>query len=193
MASTHPNMIPGRWNEGYALDYHTIKSEFIGDNEFGHPQFATTRSEVGELLYRLKYKFDRSVITELVEAAAAFVATWKNDVDTLVPIPPSRARAVQPVMLLGEALANRLSIAFESNWIRRTQRVPELKNVQDPDERRRLLEGIHEVAAEKVNMRRILLFDDVYDRGTTMNAVTTVLYDQGGAEEVFALTITRTR
>ena len=38
-----------------------------------------------------------------------------------------------------------------------------------------------------------LLFDDLYRSGATMNEITTTLYDQGSAADVFVLTITRTR
>lgn len=51
----------------------------------------------------------------------------------------------------------------------------------------------HEVERGEVQGRRILLFDDLFRSGATMNAITAALYDQGGAAEVFALTITRTR
>jgi predicted amidophosphoribosyltransferase len=45
----------------------------------------------------------------------------------------------------------------------------------------------------QVQGRRILLFDDLYRSGATMNAITAALYDEGAAADVFALTITRTR
>ncbi len=47
--------IAGNWSSGYALDKHVLSSEFLGHNEWGHPMFDTTRSEVGEAAYQLKY------------------------------------------------------------------------------------------------------------------------------------------
>jgi predicted amidophosphoribosyltransferase len=193
MAKTRPIRIPGRWREGYALDYQTISSVYLGDDEFGHPRFSTQRPEVGELLYKLKYQSDRSVVTELVEAAASFVESWHPGVDILVPVPASRARASQPVLVLGEALAVRLKLPFGVDWVRKTKDVPELKNVHEFDERLRLLTGAHAVDRGTVQDRRILLFDDLFRSGATMNSITEALYDQGGAAEVFALTITRSR
>lgn len=61
------------------------------------------------------------------------------------------------------------------------------------EERLGLLAGAHDVAMAKVQGHAVLLFDDLYRSGATMNAVTTVLLDDGGATEVFALTITCTR
>ena len=45
----------------------------------------------------------------------------------------------------------------------------------------------------KVEGRKVLLFDDLFRSGATMNAITSALYDQGQAREVYALTLTRTR
>ena len=193
MANVHAMRIPGRWRDGYALDYHTLSSTCLGDDEFGHPMFDTKRSEVGELLYRLKYQSDQSTIPEIVDAAATFVTSWNPGVEVVVPVPASRARALQPVLLLGDALAKRLKIPFLPDCVAKVREVPELKNVYEYDERLRLLAGAHAVDPARVQGRRILLFDDLYRSGATMNAITALLYDQGAAPDVFALTITRTR
>lgn len=71
--------------------------------------------------------------------------------------------------------------------------MPQLKDVFDYDERWRLLDGLHEVQKPKVEDRKVLLFDDLFRSGATMNAITSALYDQGLAREVYALTLTRTR
>jgi len=62
-----PREIKGSWDAGYVLDRHTISSTMIGYNEFGHPEFDTQRSQIGELVYRLKYKGDKSAIPLIVE------------------------------------------------------------------------------------------------------------------------------
>jgi len=46
--------ITGNWKAGVALDKHTIKSVPTGPNEYGHMQFDTTRTQVGEALFQLK-------------------------------------------------------------------------------------------------------------------------------------------
>ncbi|WP_454743956.1 hypothetical protein [Cupriavidus necator] len=51
---TNLKQIFGNWDLGYALDKHTLRSTYIGDNEYGHPQFNTERSEPGEALFQLK-------------------------------------------------------------------------------------------------------------------------------------------
>lgn len=185
--------IRGSWREGYALDFHTVSSVPIGHNESGHLDFDTTRTELGELLFRLKYRSDYAVIGKIVEAAALFVGGWDPGVDTVVPVPPSRQRGTQPVDLLGEALAESLGISFAPNWVEKVSEGSEIKNVQNPSERLRILEGVRTVEGAMAAGARVLVFDDLFQSGSTMKAVTDALKNQGGAKEVFALTITRTR
>lgn len=193
MITIRPSLIPGRWREGYALDLHTESSTHVGDDEYGHPQFETKRSPAGELLFRIKYRLDRSAVPELVECAAAFVRAWHPPIDMIVPVPPTRVRALQPVIVLGEALAKDIGVDFCGDCVRRTKEVPELKDVYDYDERVRLLIDAHGVDRARVAGRKVLLFDDLYRSGATMSSIAAALNDLGGSGDVFALTVTRTR
>jgi predicted amidophosphoribosyltransferase len=165
----------------------------VGDDEYGHPQFETKRSPAGELLFRIKYRLDRSAVPELVECVAAFVRSWHPPIDMIVPVPPTRVRALQPVIVLGEALAKDIGVDFCGDCVRRTKEVPELKDVYDYDERVRLLIDAHGVDRARVAGRKVLLFDDLYRSGATMSSIAAALNDQGGSGDVFALTVTRTR
>ncbi len=57
----------------------------------------------------------------------------------------------------------------------------------------RALEGAHSVAVSAIRGQRVLLLDDLYRSGATMNAITAALYDQGVVVDVYALAVTRTR
>src|SRR5579884_4386874 len=99
-----PRKLQGSWKQGYALDLHTTASTCIGHNEYGHPVFDTTRSPLGELLYRLKYGRDASVIEEIVETVVEFINGASIAVDAIVPMPPSTSRASQPVLQIAEGI-----------------------------------------------------------------------------------------
>lgn len=77
--------------------------------------------------------------------------------------------------------------------VKRIKPLPELKDVYEYDARVKLLLTAHAVDRAATVEQRILLFDDLFRSGATMNAITTALYEDGQAGEVFALTITRTR
>ena len=192
MTSFTPREITGKWSKGYCLDLHTTSSTCVGQNECGHPQFETVRTEIGELLYKLKYGSDRSVVAELAAAVEKLLKRWKPDVDLIVPVPPSTPRATPPVLLMAEAISKKTGNPV-ANCVKRTREIPQLKNVYNLEERLALLDGLHEVDKSVTRGKTILLFDDLYRSGATMNAITTDLYKQGKAKDVVALTLTRTR
>ena len=192
MVQIQQRQILGKWRQGFALDLHTLASIFLGHDEFGHPRFESTRSEIGELLYRLKYNHDQSVVDEIAETAATFVRAWQPHLDVIVPVPPSTMRSIQPVHVLASALGQKLGIPV-AHCLTTTRDPSPLKNVNDLDERMRLLAGLYAVDASATTGKRILLFDDLYRSGATMNEITGALYDQGHAADVFVLTNTRTR
>ena len=73
MAKINPQTIAGQWKAGIALDVHTLSSTYLGVNEHGHEVYDTTRSEVGQLLYRLKYRSDMVAANEIVTTAAEYL------------------------------------------------------------------------------------------------------------------------
>lgn len=185
--------IKGAWKQGYALDVQTISSVFVGYSETGRPRFDTTRSEVGELLYKLKYQADKTAVDPIANAAVMLLTRWKPGVDLVVPVPPSTQRAVPPVLLVAQAIAkmgNKPCIDCV-----KTTREPtkQLKNVTDLEERKKLLDGFYTVDPNITKGKRILLLDDLYRSGATMNAITETLLGQGEAASVVALAITCTR
>jgi DNA processing protein len=52
-----PYAIYGNWRAGWALDLHTMSSQLLPDGSFEN-----TRTEIGEMLYKLKYTGDKSMI-----------------------------------------------------------------------------------------------------------------------------------
>lgn len=192
MAGFSKRRILGKWREGFALDLHTLSSTLIGYDEFGRPLFDTRRSEMGELLYCLKYQSDPNCVPEIVSAVERLMAVWNPAVDILVPVPPSTPRTFQPVLVVARSISQRLKIPL-ADCVSRRRSVPQLKNVYDLDQRARLLDKLHGVERSATRGMSVLLFDDLYRSGATMNAVTTELYETGEASSVFALTITRTR
>jgi competence protein ComFC len=193
MVKYKPRKIYGCWAEGYVLDIHSTGSTLLGHNEFGHPQFETHRTEIGELLFRLKYRSDANAVKELVDAAESFIRQWGIGITLIVPVPPTRMyRTLQPVGRLADELGGRLRVTVAKDAIRKLRQFGELKNIYDAEERRRVLEGAFEVSAAKVRNQRVLLLDDLYRSGATMNAIAEVLLASGGYV-VYAFAFTQTR
>lgn len=193
----HPIKLSNGWKEGFALDLHTLSSEFLGYNEFGHEIYDTKRSEIGELLYRLKSKSDKSVIKEIVDVVQYFLChKWSVDklIDLIVPVPPSRTgRTFQPVMEIAEEVGRRLKVPVETRALIKTKKTPELKGIREYDKRVEALKDAFSVEASITMQRNILLLDDLYRSGATLNVITRILYGTGSAKSVYILALTRTR
>jgi predicted amidophosphoribosyltransferase len=100
--------ILGPWNKGYAFDIHTIRSEYMGENEYGHPLFNTIRSPMGQCLYELKFGQKFSAIEKIIKLLLE--DTNFNDfissIDVILPVPPSnKYRRLQPVILVVQEIA----------------------------------------------------------------------------------------
>ena len=192
MIQLHPKEIQGSWDQGYVLDVHTISSTIIGYNEFGYPEFDTLRSEMGEMLYRLKYKGDKSVMAPIVESTAGFVKSWGIKPDAIVPIPPSKQRTFQPVLELAAELARTLMIAPNTESLKKTKTTQPMKDVGDFTARVAALETAF-TSDKALQGKTVLLFDDLFQSGATMNVAARTLKSQGLVKSVYALALTGTR
>ena len=192
--TTNPIEVQGAWSRGWTLDKHTTSSTFLGYNEYGHAQYDTTRSRLGELLFQLKYRGQDTVV-QVAEVMSEFFGNKPNTlgrIDLVVPVPPSTPRQVQPVVQVAIAIAKKLGKSFSANAVQKTKDTPGLKDVHDPEERRELLDGAFEINRDQVKGNGILPIDDLYRSGATANAVTVALF-AAGASRVYFLAATRTR
>ncbi|PWN58182.1 amidophosphoribosyltransferase, partial [Chryseobacterium phosphatilyticum] len=96
--------LEGSWRLGYALHKHTLSSVYLGDDEYGHPRFDTTRSEPGEALYQLKYRSDWNQVAPLAAQVQASLLPLLGKIGLIVPMPASTTRARQPVDELAKEL-----------------------------------------------------------------------------------------
>lgn len=195
IVNSDPISLPGPWTQGYVLDRrHTVSSEFLGHDSHGHAQFDTKRSELGELVFRLKNRSDREALPDIADTAAAFLAEQRFPIDAIAPVPPSRRRPFQPVLEIAENLSQRLSIPVLSGAVTKTKETPQLKDVFGYDERQKLLDGAFSFDRKVIEGRRMLLIDDLYRSGATAAVVAQGLIHAGGLAVYFlAITKTRTR
>jgi competence protein ComFC len=191
---TNPAEVQGAWRRGWTLDVHTTSSEFLGYDQYGNAQFDTKRSPLGELLYLLKYRGQQTA-AQVADVMTDFFNDKPNTlarIDVIVPMPSSTVRSVQPVVSIAKRLGKKLNKPVVVDAIRKIRETPELKDVQDPEERRELLDGAFEVDRLRMNGKGVLLVDDLYRSGATANAVTVALMS-AGASRVYFLAATRTR
>ena len=185
--------VKGPWKKGYAFDIHTISSIYTGDNQFGHPTFDTTRSPMGQCLYELKYGQHLPVIDKIVDLLVndANFSRFIENVDIILPVPPSnKYRRIQPVLLVSEILAEQFKKEIHSDILSSTNK-EELKNIPAVEKYAKIKKAIN-IEAEFKKSKKILIFDDVFDSGSTLSAITDVLKEKG-YNSIYVFTLTKTR
>ena len=190
-----PKMIIGNWAHGWALDQHTVRST-AGGVEGVHAEFATERTELGEAVFKLKYRNDRSQVEPIAATVAAFIRgrSELEDIRAVLAVPPSDTRrSFQPVPALAARIGALLGLPAPDDYLLKARATLPLKSVSGKQSRRLELEGVFDVADQRFADRHVLLFDDLFRSGETLKAVTAALLFQGNVAMVSVVTATSTR
>lgn len=184
----------GPWKEGYAFSMHSVRSECIGEDEFGHKVFNTIRTEMGELLYRLKYRQQEDTIEAIVEKLLSnddFLRFFSS-VSGIITIPSSNLwRRIQPVPAIASIIAAELSKTYHP-YVLFSENREQVKNL-DINDRESILNSSVRLNTTGLNPdASYVIFDDVYSSGSTLRTYTRILQQCGYRNiSVFALTKTK--
>ena len=189
--------IHGNWRAGYALDFHTVSSHLLPDRTYD-----TERTEIGELVFQVKYRDNRSKVQPIAEIAAKFVKeeflvngySILPYLSAVIPIPPSDTnKSFQLVPEIAAKIGSLLNRPVRTNYLTKVKRIKSLKSLPDIESKRSEIQEAFVVQSQDLQERCVLLFDDLYDSGTTLTEAADVLYEQGRVRHVLALTLTQTR
>lgn len=182
----------GNWQKGLAFDLHTLASTYLGPDQYGHDRYDNTYSEMGDLVRKLKYNQDKSTILQIIELLQPIQGIEK--LDAIIPVPSSKVRAAQPVDQIALALGEQRGVPVLTGYLAKKSGGLELKGITDPDERIAALKGTISInGTENISGKRILLLDDLYRSGATLNACCSILTKEANIEGVSVLTMTKTR
>tara|TARA_B100001287_G_C22557884_1_gene470015 strand:- start:271 stop:867 length:597 start_codon:yes stop_codon:yes gene_type:complete len=188
----HPGIfLSGNWKSGWSIDLHTVSSSKIDDNNFN-----TKRTILGELLYQYKYRNNQSVYNELVDHIYNFTKNLMviPYISAIIPVPPSDlSRKYQPTLELAKGLSQKINKQLLYKYLTKIKRTEELKSTTDPQQRKKILDNAFKVNYNWMMGKKVLLFDDLYRSGSTLNEITKILYKHGKVQNVYVLTITKTR
>ncbi len=155
-----------------------------------------TRTGVGDLLSRFKYAGEVALGPLLGEAMAGAVVMDPAylDVDVVTHIPPTvRRGGPEPACELALVLARALRVRCLPRLMARTRRTALQKDVFRWAEKRQNVAGALRVRRpDLLRDKKVLLVDDVYDSGATLEEGWRAL-KEAGAREVVVATVTRTR
>ena len=183
-------LFKGNWKAGWALDLHTVKSIPLGDGKFD-----ATYTETGKALNELKYHQNYAQIEQLANEVIAFLKTRLvlPYINVIIPVPPSKNRNIQPVEEIAKLVSKGLNIPIDTNYIVKIKNTSELKTIEDPLEREKLLTDAFSLQDLRYQNKKILLFDDLFRSGSTLKEITKTLYYNGHVNNVYIVTLTKTR
>ena len=116
---------------------------------------------------------------------------WK--IDYIVAVPSSLQRNTQPVIEVAKEISRRLSIPTCEKAVVKVKATPPMKNIESLAERAETLNDAFRCESEEIRGRPVLLIDDLFEYGSTVRAVSTVLIAEGQVAAVYLLALTRRR
>ena len=180
----------GPWQYGVVLDKYSLKSVAVGHNESGSTIFDTEYTEVGGLLHAFKYRAEESAGKRLVPFACAFLAQHKKmKFDAIIPIPSSTGTTV--TARLAREIASRLNKAYCEDAI--TTRSRQSVKGLTAEQRKEILTNSLDVSRQKLAGENVLLLDDLFDTGATLEAATTAVQIRGGVGAVYVFAFAYTK
>lgn len=147
---------------------------------------------MGELVYQLKYKSNKKALPEIIKLLDKIKGI--EDFDFIIPIPPTnKGREIQPAEEIALALGEKRKVKVLKKFLV-NEGDQELKGITDPIAREEMLrEALKINSNKKIEGKNILLVDDLFRSGTTLQVATDLLYKESKVAKVCVLTMTKTR
>lgn len=148
---------------------------------------------VRKSIYRFKYSNRREYARFFAEEAARYYTDWSEQigVEAIVPVPmydrKKRRRGYNQAEMIARELACIWEVPLEKNAVKRIRNTKPQKLLSD-EERKNNLKKAFQAAEFIVKYKKILLVDDIYTTGSTVEAVACELM-RCGVEQVFFLTL----
>lgn len=144
-------------------------------------------------IYRFKYAGKREYASFYARAAAELCGGWlkSKNVEAIVPVPmfprKQRLRGYNQAEVFAKALGRELQIPVDCRLVRRVRNTVPQKELNE-QERVQNVKNAFQSAANIVKYRQIVLVDDIYTTGSTMDALAEVLLT-AGVKEVYYICI----
>lgn len=177
-----PALIAPYLDGGIALGFHTT----IQNSQHVH-------TELGHRVHAFKYLEEKTQLEWLLERTLQTLAEHSHfkEIDAVVFVPSTKGdRPYAPVTLFAENLRQRLG-AGSAFQLHKTRATKPQKEMTTMEQKRRNVASAFAIHTPSVKGQSLLLIDDIYDSGATINECARVL-KAAGAKKVYALTLTKT-
>ncbi len=146
-----------------------------------------------ESMYRLKYSNRRCYGVIYGKEAARIYGAWIKscEVEAIVPVPmhwfKERKRGYNQAHVIAESLGHELDIPVYPKLVKRVKNSAPQKLLNDK-ERKNNLKNAFKTGKFDVKLRKILIIDDIYTTGSTMDEMSRALRSCG-VDQIYCLSI----
>jgi len=137
--------------------------------------------------YKNKRQYADFFTAELVRVFGEEMKAW--EVDAIIPIPVHksrrRVRGYNQAELLAEPISRYLQVPMNTELLVRSQKTKPQSKLDDK-ERRKNVEEAFKIRESVVQLRKVILVDDIYTTGSTINACARLLREAGAEKVYFA-------
>ena len=166
-----------------------LNSEHIFERGRALYEYETVKMAV----YRFKYQARREYASffgrEMAEKLGDEILGWKAD--AIVPVPlykdREKKRGYNQSVLIARELGNRLNIPVEEKLVERIRPTLAQKNLKRK-ERQNNLKNAFKIRQNDVKLNTVIVVDDIYTTGTTMDEIAGCL-KRAGVRKVFCISL----
>ncbi len=137
--------------------------------------------------YKNRQEYADFFTAELIRVYGDVMQSWGADAIIPIPIHKSRrkVRGYNQAELLAEPISEFLKVPMEAKLIVRTRKTKPQNKLNDK-ERQKNIEGAFKIAENVVQLKKVILVDDIYTTGSTINACARLLREAGVKQVYFA-------
>ncbi|OGC78100.1 MAG: hypothetical protein A2145_02370 [candidate division Zixibacteria bacterium RBG_16_40_9] len=174
-----PIALPGNFKLGYSL------GKYRENNR--------KRTKLGKLVYHFKYKKNKKAGEILVDLSSQLLQQNYPDFDVIVSVPPAIASThFFANRFFSESLSDRVQKPLENKLIQRIRFTTEQKDFRNLTGKKGNVKDSFKISEpDKLKGKTVLLIDDIYDSGATVNEISGLL-KSALARKVFVFTIAKT-
>lgn len=145
----------------------------------------TMKKSISDFKYKNKLEFADFYVKELVKEYESIIIKIKADALVPVPIHKSklRSRGYNQAEILADKLGSKLNIDVYANLLLRDKKTLPQKSLSDKERLKNLIKAFSynkEICMKKhKKLKTVILVDDIYTTGSTIEACTNVLMNNG--------------
>ncbi len=172
--------------------------EYCGDcmrrrHLFDSGRAVFTYKEISDSIYRFKYKGRREYAAYYAQCMARCMGGWmlRCRPDALVPVPvhdsKKRERGYNQAEVLAKELGKIMNLPVETKLIERVRKTTPMKDLS-VSERQNNLKRAFKICRNDVKLKTIIIIDDIYTTGSTIDAMSYELR-RAGVRKIYFVTL----